>query len=56
MDQSGRLSKSFVSLFLKQAKASITHGAIMSHNVLWVVQLGKDILGQDFAQLNAHLV
>lgn len=45
-----------VSLFPKLANASITHGAVMSHDVLWFVQLSKDILGQDFAQLNAHLV
>ena len=56
MDQSGRLWSSFVSHFLQRAKACITHGAVMSYNVLWVVQLRKDILGQDFAQFNAHLV
>jgi len=45
-----------VSAFLKLAKASVTHRAVMSYDVPWFVQLSKDILGQDFAQLHAHLV
>lgn len=28
----------------------------MSYNIFRLVQLSEDVLGQDFAQLNAHLV
>ena len=48
--------QTLMSSFLELAKAGVTHGTVMSYDILWLVQLSKDIFGQDFAQLNAHLV